>query len=392
LQCDEAYQFLQRLEWQQAEVTDILLKAKNCHLSRQEAKEITSILIRAQFAYDKTFTIGHRSAAAEKIGHFPFAPDKIFARHEGMADAPENVRHLALKLLQDGSTFKAFEHKGTLTEEQMDAWGLPQTPQQASQRQAGKRVKNQIASVARWRFTLLNHPEVMAQWKAQRQAQREKARKRSAAKQEALRREQDLQSYHRGLSVRAQDIAVATLDKYGARANPALLTQQCTHCHGYRSAWIKYDLGAQQKHAWGAANQIEEEPLSYYCGLSECVQARKAQDKLSKPEIARITKARKAAEKAAEKAAKVAFREAEKAAKKAAREAEKEAKKAAKEAEKEAKKAAKEAERAAKKATKEAERPDKQSWVQCDGCDEWFCVPKLPNTKKWYCSKSCNFK
>jgi hypothetical protein len=113
LKSDEAHDYMNMRGWEVAFITRILVENPKARLTRTVAEELTSILIRAQYAHSKVFTIGYRSQAAKVLGHFPFSPEVIFARHEGMSAAPKEVQEKALSLIRDGTTFEVFKRNGT---------------------------------------------------------------------------------------------------------------------------------------------------------------------------------------------------------------------------------------------------------------------------------------
>ena len=259
LKSDEAHEYMKMRAWEQAFISEILFSTPKARLTRTVADELTSILIRAQYAHSKVFTIGYRSEAAKLVGHFPFSPEVIFARHEGMSAAPKEVRERAHLLIRNGTTFETFKRNGTFSEADFDRWGIPETQEQAERRSAGKLVKGQINSIARWRFTLVNHPIVLEQWKEFQKIARAKAIKREKARREKELKKLHVQKFQEGKATRPKDIVQALKGNYGFTKD-----WQCHSCGGFFSTWIKYNLGNSKSCKFRPAHG---EPLQYYCGL-----------------------------------------------------------------------------------------------------------------------------
>jgi hypothetical protein len=373
LKSDEAHDYMKMRGWEEAFITRILVETPDTRLTRTVAEELTSILIRAQYAHSKVFTIGHRSEAATVLGHFPFSPEVIFARHEGMSAAPRAVQEKALSLIRDGTTFEVFKRNGTFAESDFDDWGIPETQLQAERRSAGKLVKSEIKSLARWRFTLVNHPSVLERWKQFQKIAREKAIKREKARRERQQKELNVQRFKKAKPTRPKDILNASKDKYAFTED-----RRCHSCGGYFSTWVKFDLGNTKTCKFRPAMG---EPLQYYCGLKLCNEQRKALNKQRKPEIT----ARKAAKAMAKKAVAAAKKAAAAARKEIAarRKAETVAAKKAKQDAALIAKAVDQEVNAAKRKVKKRKRDIFHA--QCDSCDQWVEVETLPTTEQWYC-------
>jgi hypothetical protein len=219
--------------------------------------------------------------------------------------------------------------------------------------------------LARWRFTLVNHPIVLQRWKQFQKIARAKAVKREEAKRKKQRKELNVLKFKEGKPTRLSDILGALKEEYCFTED-----WQCHSCGGFFSTWVKFDLGNTQsckfRPAWG-------EPLQYYCGLKLCSEQRKALNRQRKPEI----DAKKVAIAMAKKAVIAAKKEAS-----ARRKAEAAA---ARKAKQDTALAAKVIQRAASAAKKAKKRKRDIIHAQCDSCDQWFEVETLPTTKQWYC-------
>lgn len=145
-------------------------------------------LVRAQYAHNSAFNVKSRTDARRKTGHWPTSVGAIFDNHPGMSQLDEDEKQEYSDLIPTDTLL--FARQGYLLETDMDNSGIPETKEQASKRAKGQSVKIGLKAPWRSRCAWINHEGT-----------------------EASRTSYDYTGDF-----------------------------QCSHCSGYWSTWVKFDL------------------------------------------------------------------------------------------------------------------------------------------------------
>ena len=279
---------------------------------------ISTTILRMQHALPKVASISTASDQAHVTGHALRGDDmieQIFDMHPAMVKASPEDR-TACKKAVPSITKLWMSPDGHVSEaalDLVDGYKIPETDARAKQRAAGQKVKTDLMSVSRWRFTLLFHDVVvkkLAEMRASKIADEAVADARRAI---AAQRAQYLDLW------RGEGVAGRHEDKPGAaRAalygyTDAQTNQMCTHCRGSLRLWVAWDLGngnsSTQK--WKSAkacpvallewlrkqgaSSADSFPETLYCPLQACTEKRKHESLHRKKFINQLNAQRKCA-------------------------------------------------------------------------------------------------
>jgi hypothetical protein len=234
------------------------------HMTLEDAKTYAEVVVRSDYAHSKSFTVAALKNSTRLSGHVPYNAEQIMYQHPLFSRASDEIQSRCLDQAEEGSVLgEKFKKQGTNFEGDFDEVEIPESFEQQLKRIAGKHIKSDCDHLTRWRFTLINAPDVVKRIEAVELQKQTREEEKKLQDIETAQLEECMLAYMLGSRYDPGDMEETLKDLYGWQESDVDARCQC--CSNWKSTWVVGDIRRKYKQkAWCKEGELQ------WCLLTDC--------------------------------------------------------------------------------------------------------------------------